>query len=86
MGVSIMQGGGSGYPFFLQRVLYEYICGVKLRELSISKDEVPDPDVVSTVEKVRKCITCLSFKQLPGNWHQPLVIDLVKEKQLVYLS
>lgn len=52
--------GGSGYPF-LAPCVFEYISGKDLADIPVSREEIPDGDVVSALEKVHAgsihCIT-----------------------------
>lgn len=46
-----MMQGGSGYPFFAPCV-FQYICGKELSEIMISRDEIPDQEIVSALQRV----------------------------------
>ena len=51
MGMSVVQGG-SGYPFFSPPI-YDYICGTDLGLIIVECNEIPDPEIQSTIQKVR---------------------------------
>lgn len=50
MAMSIVQGG-SGFPF-LAPPIFQYICGVEIRRISISNEDVPEYDVKKLIEDV----------------------------------
>lgn len=50
MVMSLTQGG-SGFPF-LAECIFDYICGVDIKDVKVTIDTVPDYDVYSSLRKV----------------------------------
>lgn len=50
MGVSIIQGG-SGYRFFAPST-FSYFCGTDVCSAMVGRDEIPDPEIERTLQKV----------------------------------
>lgn len=50
MGMSLMQGG-SGYPYFAP-CIFDYLCGKDLAEIMVSREDIPDGDMLLALEKV----------------------------------
>ena len=51
IGVSIAQGG-SGYPFFAPST-FSYLCGKDVCSIIVGREEIADPEVEQTLQKVR---------------------------------
>ena len=80
MVMSLTQGG-SGFPF-LAECIFDYICGVDIKDVKVTIDTVPDYDVYSSLRKVSlasfllhcvtwecsSCIFKLVMRQLSFNW------------------